>query len=186
MTPHSATAIATATATGSATVYARLASPLGPLLACARDGAVAGLWFEDERHAPLPGPDWRHAPDDDTLRQLERELGEYFGGKRRAFDVAVAPEGTPFQQSVWRALRTVPYGATASYGAIAAAIGRPRAVRATGAANGRNPVSIVIPCHRIVGADGSPTGYAGGIARKEWLLLLENGIAATPPRRARA
>ena len=78
---------------------------------------------------------------------------------------------------MWRALRTVPYGATASYGAIAAAIGRPRAVRATGAANGRNPVSIVIPCHRIVGADGSPTGYAGGIARKEWLLLLENGIA---------
>ena len=119
------------------------------------------------------------------LRQLARELAEYFAGRRRVFDVAVAPEGTPFQQAVWRALRTVPYGATASYAAIAAAIDRPRAVRATGAANGRNPVSIVIPCHRIVGADGSLTGYAGGVARKEWLLMLESGIVATR-RRARA
>jgi methylated-DNA-[protein]-cysteine S-methyltransferase len=168
------------TAVDTETVYARLDSPLGPLLACARGGAITGLWFGDGPHAPMPDAGWRRAPQDPVLRQLARELVEYFAGRRRAFDVAVAPEGTPFQQAVWRALRTVPYGATASYAAIAAAIDRPRAVRATGAANGRNPVSIVIPCHRIVGADGSLTGYAGGLARKEWLLLLESGIVAPP------
>ena len=170
------------TETEDPTLFARLDSPLGPLLACARGGAIAGLWFEQGPHAPAPGPGWRRAPEEPVLRQLARELAEYFAGKRRVFDVDVAPAGTPFQQAVWRALRTVPYGATASYAAIAAAIDRPRAVRATGAANGRNPVSIVIPCHRIVGADGSLTGYAGGIARKEWLLMLESGIVAPPPR----
>ena len=163
------------------TLYARLDSPLGPLLACASGGAITGLWFEEGRHAPAPGAGWRRAPQDPVLRQLAREIAEYFAGRRRTFDVAVAPAGTPFQQAVWRALRTVPYGATASYAAIAAAIDRPRAVRATGAANARNPVSILIPCHRIVGADGALTGYAGGIARKEWLLLLESGIVAPSP-----
>jgi len=177
---------ATESAAAIPTVYARLASPLGPLFACARKGAITGLWFEGGPHPPTRGPDWRHAPQDPALRQLARELDEYFAGTRRVFEVAVAPDGTPFQQAVWAALRTVPWGATASYGAIATAIGRPRAVRATGAANGRNPVAIVIPCHRIVGADGSLTGYAGGVARKEWLLMLESGIVATPPRGARA
>lgn len=170
------------TAVDTESLYARLDSPLGPLLACARGDAITGLWFGDEAHAPMPGAGWRSAPMDPVLGQLARELAEYFAGRRRAFDVAVAPEGTPFQQAVWHALRTVPYGATASYAAIAAAVDRPRAVRATGAANGRNPVSIVIPCHRIVGADGSLTGYAGGIARKKWLLLLESGIVEPPPR----
>ncbi len=110
-------------------------------------------------------------------RQLERELTEWFAGERREFDIPLALHGTPFQRSVWEALRTIPYGAVQSYGELAKSLGKPEAVRAVGAANGRNPVSIVVPCHRVIGANGSLTGYAGGLERKRVLLALEKSEA---------
>lgn len=145
-----------------------LPSPLGPLTVVADDGLLAGLYLPDHRRRPPldlpPGP-----PPTGLVEQLE----EWFAGERQAFDVPVRVEGTPFQQEVWGALRTIPYGETWSYARLAAAIGRPRAVRAVGLANGRNPVSIVVPCHRVVGARGALTGYAGGLPAKEWLLSHE-------------
>jgi methylated-DNA-[protein]-cysteine S-methyltransferase len=110
----------------------------------------------------------------DTVR---KQLDAYFAGKLRAFDVALAPKGTPFQQKVWAALLTIPYGATRSYGQQAAAVGNPAASRAVGLANGRNPISVIIPCHRVIGANGSLTGYGGGMERKQLLLDLEQGQA---------
>lgn len=145
-----------------------LASPLGTLTLVADDGLLAGLYLPEHRHAPsldLPeGP-----PPAGVVDQLE----EWFAGTRRSFDVPLRVSGTPFQREVWDALATIPYGETWSYAKLAAAIGRPRAVRAVGLANGRNPVSVVVPCHRVVGADGSLTGYGGGLAAKEWLLAHE-------------
>lgn len=110
---------------------------------------------------------------DPLAKQLERELTEWFAGARRDFDLPLALRGTPFQQSVWEALRAIPYGAVQSYGELAKVLGNPEAVRAVGAANGRNPVSIIVPCHRVIGANGSLTGYAGGLERKRFLLALE-------------
>ena len=101
------------------------------------------------------------------------ELGEYFDGNRKAFDVPLDPQGTEFQQQVWQALLEIPYGQMASYAEVASAINKPKAVRAVGAANGRNPISILVPCHRVIGSNGSLTGYAGGLPRKQWLLQLE-------------
>ena len=103
-----------------------------------------------------------------------RQLAEYFAGRRRAFDLPLAPAGTPFQQQVWRQLLQIPFGSTCSYGALARAVGRPSASRAVGAANGRNPISIIIPCHRVIGSDGSLTGYGGGEPAKRWLLDHES------------
>ncbi|MXW63669.1 MAG: methylated-DNA--[protein]-cysteine S-methyltransferase [Bacteroidetes bacterium SB0662_bin_6] len=114
---------------------------------------------------------------DPLAEQLARELSEWFAGARRDFDLPLALRGTPFQRSVWEALRAIPYGAVQSYGELAKSLGKPDAVRAVGAANGRNPVSIVVPCHRVIGANGSLTGYAGGLERKRFLLALEQGQA---------
>lgn len=145
-----------------------LDSPIGLLTLVAEDGVLAGVYFPEHRHAPpldLPsGP----APGG-VVEQLEA----YFAGAVRGFDVPLTVGGTPFQREVWAALVTIPYGETWSYAKLAAAIGRPRAVRAVGLANGRNPVSIVVPCHRVVGASGSLTGYGGGLAAKAWLLEHE-------------
>jgi methylated-DNA-[protein]-cysteine S-methyltransferase len=113
-----------------------------------------------------------------AARVAVEQLREYFAGERLEFDLPLAPRGTPFQLEVWQALRTIPYGATTSYGAIARAIGRPSGFRAVGMANGRNPISIVVPCHRVIGASGALTGYGGGLDRKEWLLALEARRAA--------
>jgi methylated-DNA-[protein]-cysteine S-methyltransferase len=113
----------------------------------------------------------RHA----LLEQTKRELGEYFGGERRHFDTALAPEGTPFQRAVWKAISTVAFGETITYSDLARLAGYPGSARAAGAATGRNPIGIIVPCHRIVGSDGSLTGYAGGLARKRALLALESG-----------
>ncbi len=110
---------------------------------------------------------------DPLAEQLERELGEWFAGARRDFNLPLALHGTPFQRSVWEALRAIPYGAVQSYGELAKSLGKPDAVRAVGAANGRNPISIVVPCHRVIGANGALTGYAGGLERKRFLLALE-------------
>jgi methylated-DNA-[protein]-cysteine S-methyltransferase len=155
------------------TLYTEMKSPLGTLLLTAEDGALTGVHFPGQKHDRPPQPHWQRADDEPVLAAARAQLGEYFEGKRAAFKLPLAPRGTPFQQAVWRALLAVPFGATSTYGAVAAAIRRPKAVRAVGAAIGANPIGIVVPCHRIVGADGSLTGYAGGLDRKARLLALE-------------
>jgi len=155
------------------TTYLRFDTPLGPMLAIAKDGALLSLDFTDAKYARLIGDDWREAPDSPLLGECARQLGEYFAGKRRDFDLPLAAEGTAFQHSVWEAIARIPYGRTASYSELAAACGAPGSARAAGAATGRNPLAIVVPCHRVVGAHGDLTGYAGGIERKVHLLTLE-------------
>jgi methylated-DNA-[protein]-cysteine S-methyltransferase len=150
-------------------------SPLGTLLLTAEDGALTGVHFPGQKHDRPPQPDWQRADDDPLLASARDQLAEYFDGRRSTFDLPLAPRGTPFQLAVWRALLAVPFGATSTYGAIAGAVGRPTAVRAVGAAVGANPIGIVVPCHRIIGRDGSLTGYAGGLDRKTRLLALEAG-----------
>jgi methylated-DNA-[protein]-cysteine S-methyltransferase len=144
-----------------------LATPLGSLQLIARDGLLERIAFPGTHVERLPAQD---AP---VLSRTVAQLGEYFAGRRRVFDLPLAAAGTAFQETVWAALAAIPFGETRSYGDLARDLGRPRAVRAVGAANGRNPLPIVVPCHRVIGADGSLTGYAGGMARKRWLLELE-------------
>lgn len=155
------------------TLYTEVNSPLGRLLLTADGGALRGVHFPGQKHDHPPQPDWQRADDDPVLAAARAQLAEYFDGRRPAFELPLAPRGTSFQQAVWKALLAVPFGATSTYGAIAAAVRRPKAARAVGAAIGANPLGIVIPCHRIVGADGSLTGYAGGLDRKAKLLALE-------------
>ena len=148
-----------------------VASPVGPLHLYADAEALVGLYLH-ERSAP-PAVE-RHSP---LLVRAAGQLADYFAGRRIAFDLPLAPGGTAFQARVWSALVRIPYGATRSYGALAASIGRPAASRAVGAANGRNPISIVIPCHRLIGSTGDLTGYGGGLAAKRWLLDHERAHA---------
>jgi methylated-DNA-[protein]-cysteine S-methyltransferase len=151
-------------------------SPHGQMLLVADGEGLSGVYFDGQKYLPRIEPDWlresRHAP----LRQAKQELSEYFGGERRHFETALAPEGTPFQQAVWKTISTVGFGETISYGELARRAGRPDSVRAAGAATGRNPIGIIVPCHRIVGSNGSLTGYAGGLDRKRALLALESEI----------
>lgn len=150
-------------------------SPLGPITLIVDDaGVLTALHFHDQRYRP--GEDARGERDDTVAPEAAAQLAEYFAGERTSFDVPLAPRGTPFQRRVWDALREIPYGATESYGRIAARIGAPTASRAVGAANGRNPLGIIVPCHRVVGASGALTGYAGGVERKRWLLDHERGL----------
>ena len=152
--------------------HALVDSPLGPLTLVARDGALAGLYMTDHRHQPpLTG-----ARDDSVLPEVREQLAAYFARELTQFDVPLAVTGTEFQRRVWDALTEIPYGETWSYAKLAAHVGNPRAVRAVGLANGRNPVSIVVPCHRVVGSDGSLTGYGGGVERKRHLLDLERAL----------
>lgn len=144
-------------------------SPLGSMLAVEHEGRLTQLDFADGCPEGLM---LRETP---LLKRCRKQLDEYFAGKRKAFDLPLGPKGTAFQQQVWAALLAIPYGETRSYGQIAAAIGRPKAVRAVGGANHLNPISIIQPCHRVIGADGSLTGYGGGLGRKEKLLQLERG-----------
>ena len=152
----------------------RLPTPLGEMLLAASARGLAGAWFtRNQQH----GPDascWPEAPEHPLLQRAAQQLDEYFAGRRSAFDLPLdLAGGSAFQQAVWSALLTIDFGATCSYGAIASAIGRPSAVRAVGAAVGRNPVSLIVPCHRVVGSNGSLTGYGGGLERKVALLVLE-------------
>ncbi len=141
-------------------------------LAAVNDKLI-GVWFDGQRHQP-DGSRWSRVSDLDVLEQTAQQLAQYFSGQRDAFDLPLdLSSGTAFQQQVWRALLDIPPGATCSYSALSAAIGKPAAVRAVGAAVGRNPLSIIVPCHRVLGADGSLTGYAGGLKRKTALLQLE-------------
>ncbi len=146
-------------------------SPIGDLTVVADDTAIVAIRFDTERDRRQP--DVLAAcelPDHPVLRAAVDQLAEYFAGERTEFDLPLAPTGTAFQIDAWRALRTIPYGSTVSYGEQAAAMGDRRKARAVGAANGRNPIPIVVPCHRVVGSNGHLTGFAGGIAAKAWLL----------------
>ena len=150
-------------------------SPIGSLTLVAADGVLTGLYMEQQRYAPDPAGFGDRDPS--VFDAVAEQLAEYFAGARREFDVPVVFEGTPFQQTVWRALQEIPCGQTVTYGELAERIGRPTASRAVGLANGHNPISIVVPCHRVVGSNGSLTGYGGGIERKRYLLDLERGQA---------
>ena len=150
--------------------YTWVESPVGRLLLAGSD-ALSLIAFSRGANSIAPKPDWK--PDAPFLRDAGTQLGEYFRGTLREFDLDLKPTGTAFQLAVLNALSTIPYGETRSYGEIASQIGRPKAVRAVGAANGRNPLPIVIPCHRVIGADGSLTGFGGGLETKRYLLDLE-------------
>lgn len=157
--------------------------PLGRMLFTAQSDRVTGVYFVGQKHQAVAGADWVQHDCWPLFATLTDQLEEYFRGERTAFELHLAPRGTPFQQRVWDALLEIPCGRTTSYGALAGSIGMASSVRAVGAAVGRNPISIIIPCHRVVGADGSLTGYAGGLERKRALLRLEQGDAAStsPP-----
>jgi methylated-DNA-[protein]-cysteine S-methyltransferase len=149
-------------------------SPVGKLTLYSDGAALTGIEFEEPKYPLEPAP----RGDDKIIALTRRELDNYFAGKLKAFSVALSPSGTPFQQKVWMALRKIPYGATRSYGQQAQAIGSPNASRAVGLANGKNPIPIIVPCHRVIGASGSLTGFGGGIPRKKYLLDLEQGALA--------
>jgi methylated-DNA-[protein]-cysteine S-methyltransferase len=146
-------------------------SPIGPLTLVEEDGLLAGLFMVDQRHRP----GLEHERDDGLLPAVKEQLTAYWARDLEEFDLPLSMAGTPFQQEVWAGLRTIPYGETWSYGQLAGALGRPAASRAVGLANGKNPISVVVPCHRVVGSNGSMTGYGGGLERKQWLLDLERG-----------
>lgn len=153
-------------------VFTQCPSPIGRLLLTSDGAALTGLYMETSRKAQPTG-DWVEDAAAAPLTAALRQLDEYFAGTRRAFDLPLRLEGTEFQQRVWRELTVIPYGETWSYGQLAQRIGKPSASRAVGLANGRNPISILVPCHRVIGADGSLTGYGGGLERKQWLLAHE-------------
>lgn len=161
-------------------VHKRMASPVGTLtLVGGREGLAAVLWENDDpRRVRLDAGDRDDAHP--VLSEAERQLTEYFEGRRTRFSIGLDFQGTTFQKSVWRALLEIPFGETRSYGGVAKAIGVPQAVRAVGAANGRNPVSIIVPCHRVVGATGQLTGFAGGLEAKAYLLRLEGARTGEP------
>ena len=148
-------------------------SPLGRMLITADERALTGLYFVGQKYEAVPALDWIEDPRHPVLEQARNELAEYFTAQRTQFELPLAPSGTAFQRDVWRALEMIPSGTTTSYGELARSLGTPESVRAVGAAVGRNPISIVIPCHRVVGSTGSLTGYAGGLERKRALLALE-------------
>lgn len=143
-------------------------SPIGELLLASDGEALTGLFMEERRHGPRGEASW--VLDRGPFREALAQLDAYFAGERRAFALPLSPEGSAFQREVWRALEEIPYGQTWSYRQLAERIGKPGAARAVGAANGRNPISIVVPCHRVIGSAGALTGYGGGLSRKRWLL----------------
>ncbi|HEY3737432.1 MAG TPA: methylated-DNA--[protein]-cysteine S-methyltransferase [Jatrophihabitans sp.] len=146
-------------------------SPLGALLVTRDEDGITGLHLPTGAHAELPPPDGER--DDAAFEDVRAQLAEYFAGERTDFELPLHPAGTDFQRRCWTALRTIEYGTTASYGEQAVRIGNAKAVRAVGLANGQNPISIIVPCHRVIGANGSLTGYGGGLPAKQWLLSHE-------------
>lgn len=156
--------------------YADMASPVGTLRLIADDEGLREIWFEREGRAETVQPNWVHAGASKlpaTIAAARKQLQEYFAGEREQFELPLHPLGTPFQLAVWQQLRLIPYGTTISYGELARRVGNPAASRAVGAANGRNPLSIVVPCHRVIGSNGSLTGFSGGLPIKLKLLALE-------------
>lgn len=155
--------------------YTTIDSPIGQLVLVRNEAGLSGVYMPE--HKPAPDEATFGARDDAVFADAVEQFGEYWAGERTAFDLPMAPAGTDFQLRVWNALVTIPHGETRSYGWLAEQIGRPTAVRAVGLANSRNPLSIVVPCHRVVGASGALTGYAGGVERKRFLLDHEAGTA---------
>ncbi len=153
--------------------YDYVESPVGPLLVAGNGEGLKHIEFPRRGKRARPEPEWERSPRE--LREVTKQLKDYFAGKRTRFDLKLAPGGTEFQRQVWKALRAIPYGKTISYGELAGKIGNPKAVRAAGGANSKNPIPIVIPCHRVIGADGSLTGFGGGLETKVALLALESG-----------
>ncbi len=149
-------------------------SPIGPLTLTAADGLLTGMHMHEQRHAPAAAPEWRR--DDAWFTQVTGQLKAYFAGELTRFDLPMRLCGTEFQRQVWSGLQAIPYGETISYGELARRVGNPGASRAVGLANGRNPIAIVVPCHRVIGSNGQLTGYGGGIDRKVWLLEHEGAI----------
>jgi methylated-DNA-[protein]-cysteine S-methyltransferase len=156
--------------------FSKYSSPVGELLLTAVGGMLTGLSMslQQGKPAPSPQPHWRR--DDGALRPARQQLEAFFAGELEVFDLPLHMTGTPFQKQVWQGLLTIPFGTTITYAALAARIGRPGASRAVGAANGRNPIGIIVPCHRVIGADGTLTGYGGGLDRKEWLISHEASV----------
>lgn len=178
----SATGSATGGTTGGAVVDAVIASPIGPLRLIADDRALCAVHFPNHPDGALlrpeaPAPTTADALEHPILREAARQLAEYFAGTRRDFELPLTTGGTAFQQEVWRSLREIPYAATWSYGELATRVGNPNASRAVGAANGMNPIPIIVPCHRVIGANGSLTGFGGGEPTKRWLLDHEAKVA---------
>lgn len=165
-------------------VYDYFESPLGRLLLAADDEGLTHLDLPHEKRPTEPTADWARVPA--QLADARKQLGEYFAGDRQHFDLPLHPRGTEFQLAVWHALCDIDYAQTTSYADIARRIDRSRAVRAVGAANGANPLAIIVPCHRVIGSDGSLTGYGGGLPAKRWLLALEREHAPVPPLELRA
>lgn len=161
-----------------APVHTVIDSPVGPLTLVGVDGALTGLYMEQQRHRP--GQERFGVNDPGPFGQVTEQLGEYFAGERDEFELALELVGTEFQRRVWAGLQEIPYGETVSYGELAERIGRPGASRAVGLANGKNPIGIIVPCHRVVGSTGSLTGYGGGLERKQHLLEFErrNAVGA--------
>ncbi len=155
------------------TYYTYMQSPIGRLLLAGDEKGLRRISFPEGKGAVEPEADW--VRDDDALRDVVRQLQAYFNGELREFDIPLQMDGTTFQRGVWRALQDIPYGETISYGELARRIGNPKGSRAVGLANGANPIPIVVPCHRVIGANGSLTGFGGGLRTKEMLLGLEKG-----------
>ena len=157
------------------TIHTHIESPVGSLHLAANDDGLCLIEFPQPRHRTTSGADWREG-NHPLIDLTRRQLDEYFKGTRRSFDLPLAPTGTVFQRGVWAELSRIPYGETISYALLARRIGKPSAMRAVGAANGRNPLPIVVPCHRVIGADGSLTGFGGGLPTKQFLLRLEGAL----------
>jgi methylated-DNA-[protein]-cysteine S-methyltransferase len=153
--------------------FAPYQSPLGDMLLVATTEALAGLYFIGQKYFPRLDPAWQKAADAEPIRKTLDELDDYFAGRRTRFDVPLAPHGTPYQHAIWKAIASVEYGETITYGELARRSGFPGNARAAGAATGQNPIGIIVPCHRIIGSNGNLTGYAGGLDKKRALLALE-------------
>ena len=159
--------------------YDYLSTSLGTMLLASDGDSLMGAWFEGQRYEPIVGASWKRTRNLPILLRAGTELTEYFAGGRSEFTIAICPAGTPFQRDVWSAIAAIPYGETLTYRDLASRIGRPAGIRAAGAATGRNPLSIIVPCHRVIGSDGALTGYAGGVDRKRVLLALERSSQAS-------
>ena len=169
------------------TYYDRLSTSLGAMVRASDGVALTGAWFDGQRYQPPQGPSWERRSELPILVRAGVELTEYFAGERTEFTLPLAAAGTAFQREIWNAIAAIRYGETSAYRDLASRVGRPASIRAAGAATGRNPLSIIVPCHRVLGADGTLTGYAGGLDRKRALLALElkhRGRAAPVIRRA--
>ena len=158
-------------------IFRHVDSPVGLLMIASDEAGLRHIEFGRPRHPIRMHGDWKQG-DSDVLQATEAQLVEYFDGSRREFELPLAPQGTPFQLQVWEELERIPFGATISYAQLAQRVGNPAGTRAVGAANGRNPLPIVLPCHRVIGADGTMTGFGGGVPTKEFLLRLEGALPA--------